>query len=95
MRGKSKKVIKTENFVDEYIAKYGFPPTYRQIEDFFGLSVSAAYSRCTKFRYKMVQNETVKTRGGATRVKIDFYVPLDKLARFGALYEKMVTLLKT
>jgi hypothetical protein len=56
MKNKSKKVIETEQWVDSFIAKYGHPPKYRDIELNFNLSKCAAWSRCAKFRNKMKQN---------------------------------------
>jgi hypothetical protein len=53
MNGLSKKNQETEAFVDEYISVNGYPPTYKEIEKHFNLSVCAAYYRCAKFRYKM------------------------------------------
>ncbi len=56
MRAKSKKVIETEKYVDEYILKYGYPPTYKEIQKQFSIGAAPAYSRCTKFRDKMRVN---------------------------------------
>lgn len=54
MNGKSKKVIETEQWVDNYILQHGYPPTYEELQVHFNLaSKSAAYSRCAKFRGKM------------------------------------------
>lgn len=53
MNGKSKKVIETENFVDDYIKLNEHPPTYVEIQKHFNLSNCAAWHRCEKFRDKM------------------------------------------
>lgn len=59
MNGKSKKVIETEKFVDGYILKHGYPPTYDVIQEKFKIGRAPAYARCKSFRYKM---NTLKKR---------------------------------
>lgn len=50
---RTKKQLETEKWVDEYIEKNGFPPTYAMIEDEFKIDASAAYYRCRNFRHKL------------------------------------------
>ena len=57
MNGKSKKVIETEKWVEEYIRINRQPPTYREIQERFDLSACAAWNRCKKFRDKMKNTE--------------------------------------
>lgn len=48
----------TEQFVNFYTKQFGYPPTYQEITDQFGLkSKSAAYARCRKFRDKMIKRK--------------------------------------
>lgn len=52
----TKKTKETEVFVDQFIQKNGYPPTYRDIMDEFKLkSFCPAYYRCRHFRSKMVE----------------------------------------
>lgn len=54
MRRKSKVEIETEEYIDNHIKEWGWPPTYRQVQDHFGLkSANSAYYRCKRFRHKM------------------------------------------
>lgn len=53
---KTKKQIETEKWVDEYIEKYKYPPTYQMIKKQFKIDASAAHFRCRNFRDKMKKN---------------------------------------
>lgn len=92
MNGKSKKVQETEEFVDKYIRKYGYPPTYDEVGEEFGLVRSHAYQRCAKFRNKMNGGKK-PIHNGPTRVKLEFDVPFDKFEQFAELLSQMKKLL--
>lgn len=52
---KTNKEHETELYVDKYILDNGYPPTYEDITNHFNLkSRTAAYARCKKFRFKLV-----------------------------------------
>lgn len=50
---RTKNTVPTELFVDAFIEKNNYPPTYSQVADFFKLSTSQAFARCRPFRHKM------------------------------------------
>jgi cyclopropane fatty-acyl-phospholipid synthase-like methyltransferase len=54
LKKKSKKVITTEKWVDNYILQNGMAPTYDIVAKNFGISKTAAYDRCQRFREKFV-----------------------------------------
>ena len=57
----TKKTIETEEFIDTYIHQKGYPPTYEEIMEHFGLkSKAAAYARVRHCREKMIQIERQK-----------------------------------
>lgn len=56
MKPKTKKQVETEKWVDEYIKKFNYPPTYVMIEKHFKIDASAAHFRCRNFRDKMRKN---------------------------------------
>ena len=95
MNGKSKKVVQTEKWVDSYIKKNGFPPTYEELKNHFGLSRCAAWNRCNKFRSKMKQIETLK-RGQekSTKIKLEYFVPNENFEQFVILLTEINKLLK-
>ncbi len=53
MKVKSKKVLETEQYIDEYTLKTGYPPTYQKLSEHFGIAESVAWYRCNKIRDKM------------------------------------------
>jgi hypothetical protein len=57
-RRKTKACIETEQFIDEYTSKNGYPPTYREIQIKFNLmSVNTAYARARFCRAKMISKD--------------------------------------
>lgn len=90
MHGKSKKVQETEAYVDACIEKYGFPPTYKQIQAEFNLASGPAYARCAKFRDKMKKTYSSKI----TDVRMKFSVPVEKFEKFAELLKQIQDLLK-
>lgn len=48
-----KEILKTEIFVDDFITKNGFPPTYRIVANEFNIQVNSAYNRLKNYRNKM------------------------------------------
>jgi hypothetical protein len=95
MKPKTKKQIETEKWVDEYIEKFNYPPTYQQIQNHFKIDASAAHFRCRNFRDKMRKNNvpplsTIKY----TRVTIGFLVADDKTEKFYKLINQIHKILK-
>jgi len=60
MQRKSAKVLATEKWVDAYTEMNRRPPTYKEIQEAFGIGKCAAYARCSKFRHKMSQHTKPK-----------------------------------
>ncbi len=50
---KSKKVLEAEKYIDEYILKFGNPPTYEKLAEHLGVAQNTAWYRCRKIRDKM------------------------------------------
>ncbi len=70
---KSKKVIETEIWVDEFIKTNYLPPTYEEVGKRFGISSNTAWYRCGKFRVKMRQNKTPNLKDiGIVQLRIEF-----------------------
>lgn len=93
MIGKSKKVLETENYVDEYILKHGYSPTYDNIAVHFGIAASVAYARCSKFREKM-KGYAYEGTPRFVKIKLESWVPYEKLKAFTALFAQIDELLK-
>jgi hypothetical protein len=73
----------TEQWIDAFIAKYGYPPTYKQIGIGVGISTTAAYERCRHFRDKLngkALREMMKEN--TTHVKLQFHVPNAQMPEF-------------
>jgi len=52
----TRRVIEAQNFVDDFIAKHGYPPTYRQVCTALGTkSPNSAAQLLRYYRHKMVQ----------------------------------------
>lgn len=99
MNLKSQKVIDTEKFVDEYILKHGGrPPSYSEISKHFGISNTAAFMRCEKFRKKMKGDTLVKTEyspsSSSMVINAEFIVPLDRFDEFSQILSCINRLLK-
>lgn len=92
MKPKTKKQIETEKWVDEYILKFNYPPTYQQIKEHFKIDASAAHFRCRNFRDKMRKNNIPPISSiKYTRIRIEFLVPNDKTNEF---YKKITDIHK-
>lgn len=86
------KQIETERYVDEFTFLRNYPPTYKDIQDHFGISACAAHARCRNFRHKMKSH---KTRPSAKELKVSFtyYIPIEKLKKFNELQEQIKKLI--
>lgn len=82
------KQIETERYVDEFTFLRNYPPTYKDIQDHFGISACAAHARCRNFRHKMKSH---KGRRYTKDLKISFTyrLPIDKLKKFNELQEQI------
>lgn len=61
MQFKSEKMLDVEEYVDQFIKAYQRPPTYDMISKEFKIAKNSAYSRCGKFRHKMISRKKWKT----------------------------------
>lgn len=86
------KQIETERYVDEFTFLRNYPPTYKDIQDHFGISACAAHARCRNFRHKMKSH---KTRPSAKELKVSltYHVPADKFQQFSAILKQLNNLI--
>lgn len=82
MKPKTWKELETETYVDEYIQKFAYPPTYKQIRAKFSIGEAAAHARCRSFRDKMKKPTRMAINENHTRVTIGFFVEKKKLQGF-------------
>lgn len=57
MKKRSQKSIDAELWVDQFIEKHHYPPTYYDVAVQFGIARTSAYHRCKDFRIKMNEND--------------------------------------
>lgn len=58
----TKKTIETEKWVDMYIKKHKYPPTYREISKGLNISETASFVRCRTFRDKLKMSKRTKNK---------------------------------
>jgi len=94
MKQKSEKVLAAEKWVDQYVSKNKIAPTYAELAKGLGISRTAAYSRCIKFRNKMqVENPDIAIAIKYIRVKLDIMVPKERFEEFSIELSKINKLL--
>lgn len=90
MKPKTQKQVETEKWVDAYIKKNNFPPTYKQVREHFKIDNSAAHSRCRNFRDKMKKNLMAPPKHKFySRVTISFMVETSKEEKFYELIKQV------
>lgn len=55
----TEKTIEAEKWVDDYINKHGYPPTYEELAEGLKISKTSAYARARVFRDKMTTASTI------------------------------------
>lgn len=78
------KQIETERYVDEFTFLRNYPPSYKDIQDHFGISACAAHARCRSFRNKM-KSHNKKRSAKELKVSFNYCIPIDKLEKFNEL----------
>ena len=58
----TKKMKETEDWVDRFIEKHKYPPTYKEIAEGLKISETATFARCRGFRYKLKMNNRTKNK---------------------------------
>jgi hypothetical protein len=56
----TKKTLEAEAWVDRFIEKHKYPPTYKEIAEGLKLSETATFARCRTFREKLNMSKRTK-----------------------------------
>lgn len=94
MKWFTQKELETKNFIEEYIDKNGYSPTYRLLAESLWISVMAAFCRCKKFKSLMWEKLTQEDKEKPVIVREVYRVPHDKLEEFWKLRNMISNLLK-
>ena len=92
MKWYTKKELEAKIFIEEYISKNGYSPTYRFLAESLWVSLMAWYARCKKFKNLMW--EKIIPQEKEVVIKEIYRVPHDKLEEFWKLRNMIYNLLK-